>query len=157
VRQARPDIALASDFIVGFPGESDADFEDTLALVKAARFAQAYAFKYSPRPGTPASGMHLQVAEDVKDERLARLLAAITEQAQAFNQATVGRRLPVLFSREGKREGQALGYSPYMQPVHVDDGAHLNNRIADVEIVGATGTSLSGRLVAAQVMSGVTA
>ncbi len=157
VRAARPDIALASDFIVGFPGESDKDFEDTLALVKAARFAQAYAFKYSPRPGTPASGMHLQVEEAVKDERLSRLLAAITEQAQAFNQATVGRRLPVLFSREGKREGQALGYSPYMQPVHVDDGAHLNNRIAEVEIVGATGTSLSGRLVAAQVMSGVTA
>ena len=157
VREARPDIALASDFIVGFPGESDADFENTLALVKAARFAQAYAFKYSPRPGTPASGMHLQVAEAVKDERLSRLLAAITEQSQAFNQATVGRRLPVLFSREGKREGQALGYSPYMQPVHVDDGAHLNNRIAEVEIVGATGTSLSGRLAAAQVMSGVTA
>ncbi len=151
VREARPDIALASDFIVGFPGESDADFEDTLALVKAVRFAQAYAFKYSPRPGTPASGMHLQVDEAVKEERLARLLAAITEQSQAFNDASVGRRMAVLLSREGKHEGQALGYSPYMQPVHVNDGTHLNNRIAEVEIVGATGTSLSGRLVAAEV------
>jgi tRNA-2-methylthio-N6-dimethylallyladenosine synthase len=151
VRQARPDIALASDFIVGFPGESEQDFEDTLALVKAVGFAQAYAFKYSPRPGTPASGMHLQVAEDVKDERLARLLAAIGREAQAFNDATVGRRLPVLFSREGKREGQVLGYSPYMQPVHVDNGAHLTNRIAEVEIVGATATSLSGSLMAAEV------
>ena len=151
VREARPDIALASDFIVGFPGESEADFEDTLALVRSVRFAQAYAFKYSPRPGTPASGMHLQVEEAVKDERLARLLAAIGEGSQSFNQATIGRKLPVLFSREGKREGQALGYSPYMQSVHVDDGAHLNNRIAEVEIVGATGTSLSGRLVSAEV------
>ena len=151
VRQARPDIALASDFIVGFPGESDKDFEDTLALVKAARFAQAYAFKYSPRPGTPASGMHLQVEEAVKEERLARLLAALGEEAQAFNRATVGRRLPVLLSREGKREGQALGYSPYMQPVHVDDGVALTNRIVHVEIVGATATSLSGRLINAEV------
>ncbi len=151
VREARPDIALASDFIVGFPGESEADFEDTMALVRSVRFAQAYAFKYSPRPGTPASGMHLQVEEAVKDERLARLLAAIGEGSQAFNDASVGRRMAVLFSREGKRAGQVLGYSPYMQPVHVDDGAHLTNRIVEVEIVGATGTSLSGRLVAAEV------
>lgn len=151
VRAARPDIALASDFIVGFPGESEKDFEDTLALVKAAGFAQAYAFKYSPRPGTPASGMRLQVDEAVKEERLSRLLALIGEQARAFNEATVGRRLPVLFSREGKREGQVLGYSPYMQSVHVENGAHLANRIAEVEIVGATGTSLTGQLVPAGV------
>jgi tRNA-2-methylthio-N6-dimethylallyladenosine synthase len=152
VRAARPDIALASDFIVGFPGESDKDFEDTLALVKAVGFAQAYSFKYSPRPGTPASGMHLQVAEDVKDERLARLQALLNQQAQDFNAAAVGRRLPVLFSREGKREAQALGYSPYMQSVHVENGAHLSGRIAEVEIVGATMTSLKGRLVMAETL-----
>ena len=147
VRAVRPDIALASDFIVGFPGESDKDFEDTLSLVKAVGYAQAYSFKYSPRPGTPASGMHLQVEEAVKDERLARLQSLINEQAQAFNTATVGRKLPVLFTRKGKREGQALGYSPYMQSVHVEHGAHLTNQIAEVEIVDATMTSLTGRLV----------
>ena len=150
VRTARPDIALASDFIVGFPGESEKDFEDTLALVKAVGFAQAYSFKYSPRPGTPASGMHLQVEEAVKDERLARLQALLGEQSQAFNSATVGRKLPVLFTRKGKRDEQALGYSPYMQSVHVEHGAHLANQIVEVEIVGATTTSLTGRLVTAE-------
>jgi tRNA-2-methylthio-N6-dimethylallyladenosine synthase len=148
-RAARPDIALASDFIVGFPGESEKDFEDTLALVRAVGFAQAYSFKYSPRPGTPAAGMQLQVEEAVKDERLARLQALLSQQAQEFNTATVGRKLNVLFSRQGKLVGQVLGYSPYMQPVHVENGAHLANRIAEVEIVGATMTSLKGRLVEA--------
>ena len=149
VRKARPDIAFASDFIVGFPGESEKDFADTLALVKEVGFAQAYSFKYSPRPGTPASGMQLQVEEAVKDERLARLQARINEQARAFNQAMVGRRLPVLFSREGKRAGQALGYSPWMQSVHVENGGHLSGRIADVEIVGASMTSLAGHAIGA--------
>ncbi len=153
VRAVRPDIALASDFIVGFPGESDKDFEDTLSLVKAAGYAQAYAFKYSPRPGTPASGMHLQVEEAVKEERLARLLSLINEQAQAFNTATIGRKLPVLFTRKGKRDGQVLGYSPYMQSVHVEHGAHLANQIAEVDIIDATMTSLTGRLVNAEVIA----
>jgi tRNA-2-methylthio-N6-dimethylallyladenosine synthase len=151
VRAVRPDIAFASDFIVGFPGESEKDFEDTLALVKAVGFAQAYCFKYSPRPGTPASGMQLQVDEAVKDERLARLLAQINEQSTSFNRATVGRKLPVLFSRKGKLEAQALGYSPYMQSVHVENGAHLSGRIAEIEIVGASMTSLTGRLVTEEV------
>lgn len=151
VRAARPDIALASDFIVGFPGESDRDFEDTLKLVETVGFAQAYSFKYSPRPGTPAASMQLQVEEHVKDERLARLQGLINAQAHAFNTATVGRKLKVLFSRQGKREAQALGYSPYMQSVHVENGEHLANRIAEVEIVGATMTSLAGRLVEAEV------
>jgi len=145
VRKARPDIAFASDFIVGFPGEGDRDFDDTLALVKAVGFAQAYSFKYSPRPGTPAAGMQLQVEEAVKEERLARLQALINEQSQAFNTATVGRKLPVLFSRVGKHAKQVLGYSPYMQSVHVENGAHLFGRIAEIEIVGASMTSLSGR------------
>jgi tRNA-2-methylthio-N6-dimethylallyladenosine synthase len=153
VRASRPDIALASDFIVGFPGENDKDFEDTLKLVEAVGFAQAYSFKYSPRPGTPAAGMSLQVEEHVKEERLARLQQLLNSQAQAFNTTAIGRRLNVLFSRQGKREAQALGYSPYMQSVHVENGAHLANRIAEVEIVGATMTSLTGRLVEAEVIA----
>ena len=151
VRASRPDIALASDFIVGFPGESDKDFEGTLKLVEAVGFAQAYSFKYSPRPGTPAAGMSLQVEEHVKEERLARLQQLLNSQAQSFNTAAIGRRLSVLFSRQGKREAQVLGYSPYMQSVHVENGARLANRIAEVEIVGATMTSLTGRLVKAEV------
>jgi tRNA-2-methylthio-N6-dimethylallyladenosine synthase len=149
VRSARPDIALASDFIVGFPGESEKDFEETLVLVKAANFAQAYSFKYSPRPGTPAADMSLQVAEDVKEERLARLQELIREQARAFNKASVGKTVKVLFAREGKREGQALGYSPWMQSVHVDKGEAMMGRMADVEIVGASMASLTGQLVTA--------
>jgi tRNA-2-methylthio-N6-dimethylallyladenosine synthase len=150
MRAARADIAMASDFIVGFPGETDKDFEDTLALVREVRFAQAYAFKYSPRPGTPAAGMQLQVAEDVKDERLARLLGLLHDQAQAFNTASVGKRAAVLFTRQGKREGQVLGYSPWMQPVHVSGAAHLKDQMAEVEIVGATMSSLTGKLVEAR-------
>jgi tRNA-2-methylthio-N6-dimethylallyladenosine synthase len=146
VRTARPDIAVATDLIVGFPGETDADFEATLALVRAARFAGAYTFKYSRRPGTPAADMSLQVEEAVKDERLDRLQALIREQAGVFNDAQVGRTLPVLFHRQGKRAGQALGYSPYMQPVHVEQGEAVMGRIADVEIVAATQTSLTGRV-----------
>ena len=148
-RAARQDIALASDFIVGFPGESDKDFEGTLSLIEEVGFAQAYSFKYSPRPGTPASEMSLQVEEAVKDQRLARLQALMRDRGMAFNQATVGRRVEVLFSRQGKLDRQALGYSPYMQPVHVADGAHLIGKFAEIEIVGATSQSLTGRLVEA--------
>jgi tRNA-2-methylthio-N6-dimethylallyladenosine synthase len=148
VRAARPDIALASDFIVGFPGESEKDFEATLNLIRAAGFAQAYSFKYSPRPGTPAAGMTLQVEEAVKDERLTRLQELIREQAWAFNKGTVGKAVRVLFAGAGKRAGQALGHSPWMQPVHVDGGAHLIGHMAEVEIVGATQASLAGRVCA---------
>jgi tRNA-2-methylthio-N6-dimethylallyladenosine synthase len=150
MRAARPDIAMASDFIVGFPGESETDFEDTLALVSEVKFAQAYSFKYSARPGTPAAAMQLQVAEEVKEERLHRLQRLINEQATAFNRAIIGKRLDVLFSRQGKLHGQALGYSPYMQPVHVTNSEHLIGKMADVDIVGATMTSLTGRLVEAR-------
>lgn len=147
IRTARPDIALASDFIVGFPGESQGDFEDTLALARSVGFAQAYSFKYSPRPGTPAADMSLQVSEDVKEERLQRLQELIRDQARVFNQATVGRRLKVLFTRDGKRAGQALGYSPWMQPVHVENGAAVMGRMAEVEIRNATPSSLGGHVV----------
>jgi len=143
-RAARPDIALASDFIVGFPGETDADFEATMDLVRQSGFASAYTFKYSRRPGTPASGMSLQIPEDVKDQRLHALQALIAEQARAFNHSQIGRTVDVLFARPGKFAGQALGYSPYMQPVHVDAAAHLIGGMASVEIIGATATSLSG-------------
>jgi tRNA-2-methylthio-N6-dimethylallyladenosine synthase len=157
LRAAQPDIALASDFIVGFPGESEKDFEDTLALVKAAGFAQSYSFKYSPRPGTPASDMGLQVGEDVKEDRLQRLQALIRMQAEAFNAATVGKTVKVLFARDGKRAGQALGYSPWMQPVHVENGASVMGRMADVEITDATPSSLGGRVVSVDARSEVLA
>jgi tRNA-2-methylthio-N6-dimethylallyladenosine synthase len=150
-RAARPDIALASDFIVGFPGESDADFEATLSLVKDANIAQAYSFKYSPRPGTPAAGMSLQVEEHVKDERLARLQALIRDQSLAFNAPMIGKRTKVLFTRSGKLDNQVLGYSPYMQPVHVADGAHLMGQFAEVEILSATPSSLTARIAGASI------
>ncbi len=123
LRAARPDIAISGDFIVGFPGESDADFRATLDLVREVKYASAYSFKYSPRPGTPAAALEDQVPEDVKTERLAVLQELLDAQQLAFNQTTVGRDTEVLLEREGKRRGQLVGRSPYMQAVHVD-GAH---------------------------------
>ncbi|MBI1340669.1 tRNA (N6-isopentenyl adenosine(37)-C2)-methylthiotransferase MiaB [bacterium] len=145
-RKHRPDLAVASDFIVGFPGETEADFEATLALVREVRFASAFAFKYSPRPGTPAASLPGAVPDAEKDERLQRLQAEIGRGQQAFNSATVGRVLRVIFGRPGRRPGQALGYSPYLQPVHVDDAASWIGRSADVEIRSATQSSLSGEI-----------
>jgi tRNA-2-methylthio-N6-dimethylallyladenosine synthase len=112
-------MALSSDFIVGFPGETDADFAATLALVRKIGFAQAFSFRYSPRPGTPAASMPKQVKDAVKRERLAELQALLAEQAQAFNRATVGRVLPVLLERAGRYPGQLAGRTPYLQPVHL--------------------------------------
>ncbi len=147
LRAARPDLALSSDFIVGFPGESDEDFEASLALAARVGFAQAYSFKYSPRPGTPAAGRADQVAEAVKDARLARLQDLIREQQDGFNRATVGRVLPVLLERHGRHPGQLVGRSPFMQGVHVSAPAALLGRIAEVEIVEMRPNSLAGRLV----------
>jgi tRNA-2-methylthio-N6-dimethylallyladenosine synthase len=146
IRAARPDIALSGDFIVGFPGETDADFEATLDLVRAVGHASAFSFKYSRRPGTPASAMAGQVDEAVKDERLARLLALLETQQRAFNAAQVGRTLPVLFERDGRHDGQILGRSPYLQAVHVEGPAHLIGRIAPVKIAAAAFNSLTGTL-----------
>jgi tRNA-2-methylthio-N6-dimethylallyladenosine synthase len=146
IRAARPDMALSGDFIVGFPGERDADFEATLALVREARYAAAFAFKYSRRPGTPAAAMPGQVPEDVKTERLARLLALLDEQRQAFNAAQVGRTLPVLFERKGHRPGQLTGKSPYLQGVHLEAPDRLIGQIVPVRIVSAGGNSLAGAL-----------
>jgi tRNA-2-methylthio-N6-dimethylallyladenosine synthase len=148
IRAARPDMALSGDFIVGFPGETDADFEATLQLVEAVGYASAFSFKYSPRPGTPAAAMPRQVAEPVKEERLARLQALLDRQARAFNDAQIGRTLPVLFERKGRRPGQILGKSPYLQSVHIDAPEHLIGSILAVEITAAARNSLTGVLAA---------
>jgi tRNA-2-methylthio-N6-dimethylallyladenosine synthase len=152
LRAKRPDIALSSDFIVGHPGENDEDFAATLALVREVGYASAYSFKYSPRPGTPAATEE-QVPEDVKSERLAVLQNLLEQQSRDFNRAAAGRILPVLFEREGRRALQAIGRSPWMQPVHVelaDETAvdALKGRIAAVEIVAVKTNSLLGRLAA---------
>jgi tRNA-2-methylthio-N6-dimethylallyladenosine synthase len=146
VRAARPDIAISGDFIVGFPGERDADFEATLDLVRAVGHATAFSFKYSRRPGTPAAAMPGQVAEAVKVERLARLNALLEDQQMAFNQAQTGRTLPVLFEKPGRKPGQIVGRSPYLQPVHAEGPAALIGQIASVEIVSAARGSLAGAL-----------
>jgi tRNA-2-methylthio-N6-dimethylallyladenosine synthase len=144
LRAARPDLGLSSDFIVGFPGESDADFEMTLDLVRAVGYVQAYSFKYSPRPGTPAAAMEMQVPEDVKDARLAALQDLLNDQQRAFNESCVGRTLPVLLDRPGRHDGQLVGRSPYMQAVHVEAPADWLGRIVDLDIVSAGGNSLGG-------------
>lgn len=146
IRTARPDIALSSDFIVGFPGETDTDFKSTLDLVCQVEYASAYSFRYSPRPGTPAAGLEDQVADDVKSERLAELQDLIGRQARAFNLATVGRTLDVLLERQGRYEGQLVGRSPYMQAVHVDAAPSYNGQITTVRIDAALPNSLSGSL-----------
>jgi tRNA-2-methylthio-N6-dimethylallyladenosine synthase len=149
VRAARPDIALSGDFIVGFPGEREADFEATLALVREARYASAFSFKYSRRPGTPAAAMPGQVEGEVKAERLARLQALIEEQQQAFNLAQVGRVLPVLMEKSGRREGQIAGRSPYLQAVHCPGEERLIGQIVPTRIVSAARNSLAGERAAA--------
>jgi tRNA-2-methylthio-N6-dimethylallyladenosine synthase len=143
LRDARPDLALSSDFIVGFPGETERDFEATLALVAEIGFAQAFSFKYSPRPGTPAAGMRKQISETVKAERLERLQALLGDQARAFNQATVGRVLPVLLERPGRHPGQQVGRSPYLQPVHVEAAGAAPGETLDVLITASHAHSLA--------------
>ena len=147
IRAARPGIALSSDFIVGFPGETEEDFEATLSLVREVGFAQAYSFKYSPRPGTPAAEEEGQLPEEVKSERLARLQDLLGEQQIAFNRACAGRVMPVLFDRRGKGERQLVGRSPWLQSVHVEEAPeNLFGRIAEVEIEEGYRNSLRGRL-----------
>ncbi len=147
IRAARPDIAMSGDFIVGFPGERDSDFEATLQLVRAVGYAGAFSFKYSRRPGTPASAMPGQVAPEVADERLQRLNALLQEQQEAFNRSRVGMVAPVLIEKPGRHPGQIGGRSPWLQPVHIDGPEHLIGRIAPVRIDAATRNSLSGSLV----------
>jgi tRNA-2-methylthio-N6-dimethylallyladenosine synthase len=147
IRTARPDMALSGDFIVGFPGETDADFEATMDIVRAVDYAACFSFKYSPRPGTPAATMDGQVPEDVKTERLHRLQALIEAQQTAFADRLVGRTLPVLFDKPGRRAGQIVGRSPYLQPVAVMAPSSLIGEIADVTIEATLGHSLIGSLV----------
>jgi tRNA-2-methylthio-N6-dimethylallyladenosine synthase len=150
IRAARPDIALSGDFIVGFPSESDAEFEETLSLVRETAYAQAFSFKYSSRPGTPAADMDGQIAPNVMDERLQRLQTAINADQHAFNQATVGKRTDILLERSGKRPGQLIGKSPWLQSVHVaGEGLAIGDLIA-VDIVSAGPNSLGGAVLARQ-------
>jgi tRNA-2-methylthio-N6-dimethylallyladenosine synthase len=146
IRAARPDLALSGDFIVGFPGETEAEFEATLDLVREARYASAFAFKYSRRPGTPAAALPGQIDEAVKEHRLARLLDLLGAQQEDFNAALVGRVVPVLFERAGRRPGQVVGRSPYLQPIHIAGEASLIGQIAPVAVSAATKGSLTGTL-----------
>jgi tRNA-2-methylthio-N6-dimethylallyladenosine synthase len=149
VRRARPDIALASDFIVGFPGESEADFADTLGLVEEVGYASAFSFKYSPRPGTPAALASPQVPEGVKAGRLQRLQAAIDARQAAFMRSRVGAVAEVLFERPGRHPGQLVGRSPWLLPVQVEADPALIGSIARVRIASAASNSLNGALLAA--------
>ncbi|WP_039794115.1 tRNA (N6-isopentenyl adenosine(37)-C2)-methylthiotransferase MiaB [Komagataeibacter europaeus] len=146
LRDARPDLALSSDFIVGHPGETDADFADTMRLIGDIGFAQAYSFKYSSRPGTPAAGAAMHVAEDVKDARLQELQAVLRVQQDAFNDATVGMTAPVLFTGHGRKPGQVSGKSPWLQAVNVEGPDSLIGRIANVDIRHRYTNSLGGVL-----------
>jgi tRNA-2-methylthio-N6-dimethylallyladenosine synthase len=145
VRAANPDIALSGDFIVGFPGETEEDFEATLNLVRDVRYAAAYSFKYSARPGTPAATMEGQVPEPVKDERLQRLQALLAEQSRAFNASKVGETTRILIDRVGRKPGQMIGKSPWLQSVFVDTDAKIGDMI-DVRLTEALPNSLGGVL-----------
>jgi tRNA-2-methylthio-N6-dimethylallyladenosine synthase len=144
VRAVRPDIAFSGDFIVGFPGESDADFEDTMSLVREVRYAQAYSFKYSPRPGTPAADMADQIAPEVMDERLQRLQAQLVADQTDFNRNTLGKTTEVLLERPGKLAGQLIGKSPWLQSVHVLAPGLSIGDIVEVEITDSGPLSLKG-------------
>ncbi|PHQ62925.1 MAG: tRNA (N6-isopentenyl adenosine(37)-C2)-methylthiotransferase MiaB [Sphingobium sp.] len=146
VRMARPDIAVSGDFIVGFPGETDAEFEDTLKIVEQVRYAQCYSFKYSPRPGTPAAEMDRQIPLTVMDERLARLQALLNRQQADFNTATVGRTTDILLERKGRHPGQLIGKSPWLQSVVVTAPDLSIGDMIDVDIISAGPNSLAGEL-----------
>jgi tRNA-2-methylthio-N6-dimethylallyladenosine synthase len=143
MRVARPDIALSGDFIVGFPGETEDDFQATLKIVDAVRYASAYSFKYSPRPGTPAATMEDQIPRDIMDDRLQRLQARINQHQLAFNLSKVGADSSVLIERRGKHPGQMIGRSPWLQSVHVETCAELGE-IVDVTLVAAGPNSMTG-------------
>lgn len=148
IRDARPDMALSGDFIVGFPGETEADFRETLSLVEAVGYAQAYSFAYSARPGTPAADRD-DVSAEEKSERLQRLQALLTRQQSAFLRAQIGRRLPVLIEKPGRLPGQMAGRSPYLNAVHLQADAGLVGQIVEAEITAAGTNALAGMLVGA--------
>jgi len=144
IRAAQPQIALSTDVIVGFPGETEREFEETLALTREVGFAQAYSFKYSARPGTPAAKLGAQVPDEVKSRRLLRLREQLNGQQSAFNTRCVGRVLPVLFEKPGRRTGQLVGRSPYLQAVHAEAALGHLGRILPVEILACGPNSLAG-------------
>ncbi len=150
IKTARPDMALSGDFIVGFPGETDQDFEDTLKIIADVGYASAYSFKYSTRPGTPGANLGDQIAEEVKNERLWRLQDLVNSQTTAFHASCVGKTLPVLIERPGRMPGQVGGRSPYLQAVHLEGSTDLIGAIHQVEIIGTSTNSLVGRLRQAQ-------
>jgi tRNA-2-methylthio-N6-dimethylallyladenosine synthase len=150
VRRARPDIALSSDFIVGFPGETEEDFQGTLDLIAAVNFSSSYFFKYSMRPGTPGAEMEEQVPEEIKSERLRRLQDLVDGQRHAYNDASIGKVVPILFEKKGRDPGQIAGKSPYLQAVQVQGPDLLIGRVADVLITEALTNSLRGTLVGEQ-------
>jgi len=147
LRACRPDLALSSDFIVGFPGETEADFAATLSLVDAVGFAGAFSFKYSPRPGTPAAQLSGQVAEEVMQDRLARLQQRLEEQRRAFNASMVGAVTDVLFEKPGRHPGQIIGKSPYLQAVVVDAPEAFIGQVHRVRVVSTSTNSMGGELV----------
>jgi tRNA-2-methylthio-N6-dimethylallyladenosine synthase len=147
IREARPDIAMSGDFIVGFPGETEADIEDTLALCREVRYAAAYSFKYSQRPGTPAAGAADQVPEAAMADRLARLQALIAEHQRDFQASMIGRRLPVLIEKPGRETGQMVGKSPWLHAVHLQASPEDVGRILQVEITQNFPNSLGGRQI----------
>jgi tRNA-2-methylthio-N6-dimethylallyladenosine synthase len=146
LRAARPDISLSSDFIIGFPGESDDDFAATLALAREIGFAQAFSFKYSKRPGTPGAALRGQIAEGVKSERLQILQELIEEQQRRFNESCAGRLLPVLFEKPGRHPGQLVGRSPYLQWVHAQAPPRCQGAVLPVRITGVGPNSLAGEV-----------
>ena len=143
IRAVRPDIALSGDFIVGFPGETEAEFAETLSLVADVGYAQAFSFKYSPRPGTPAAAMTDQIAPEAMEERLARLQDQLNADQLAFNRASVGRRCDILVDRVGRRPGQMLGKSPWLQSVHVAADARIGD-LLEIVISDAGPNSVAG-------------
>jgi tRNA-2-methylthio-N6-dimethylallyladenosine synthase len=153
IRAARPDTALSSDFIVGFPGESDADFAATLDLVRDIGFAQSYSFKYSRRPGTPAAAARKQIPDAVKEERLQVLQRVLGEHRVTFDAASVGRVLDVLFEKPGRRAGQAIGRTPYLQAVHVENAAACIGEIRRVRVDAVFPNSLKGSLLHEKAMT----
>lgn len=147
LKQANPNIGMSSDFIVGFPGETDKDFQDTLDVVNYVKYIQAFSFKYSKRPGTPAAVMPNQIEEKVKKERLDILQNLLFDWQDKFNKSCIGKTMPVLFENKGRHAGQLIGRTPYMQNLHAELGKEYLNKIVEIEITEATTNSLSGKKI----------
>ena len=144
--ESRPDVAISGDFIVGFPGETEADFQATLELCEDVKYAQAYSFKYSSRPGTPAAKLK-EIGEDTKSERLSRLQSLLMQHQKQFQQNMIGRRYSVLIEKEGKEKGQGVGRSPYLQPVFLQGSLDLLGKIIPVEMKSYRTNSLEGKMI----------